>query len=570
MGHIHKLGLQNFRIFKSKEVLDFAPITILTGTNNSGKSTAIKCLQLLKASAANPSGLEKLLFTDGNHNLGSYENTTNNEIDSDEITITLSLPPNNAGLEADLELVYWKGGRNVDNGHLSAFRVVKKGKTIVEHRDDSRNQEPVEIRNGYTSYCVFADIELIEDHYRRHSTFKDTKIHQAESLVDESVGEEKGNGDFEQSVEALRKGSIVDNSVFVSFFKRKISSIQFERDAYENFEQESLQQVEEDEESDAIDRSLAHNLTRLNEGFGYSHESGPLTPGEVISASLEDRLFWEEPNYEGIESLPLSFFSYNIFNTFLKDVIPDCFAETASNLAAIHHLSSVRSSSERLYSNRSHAFEFNAILLDFLESGIENDEMIFPYIEKYLKEFKIGDGLDIRRMEGVASAVYLKQGDKQVLLADLGFGYTQLLPILLKIAIIAKLNGTWNPLFGYSYKQSVFLLEEPEGNLHPSYQSKIADMIIEAGEKFNIQFIIETHSEYLIRKLQYHTATGRLKPNDTAIYYFEAPDSKPKKKKRVRKINIQKDGRLSAAFGEGFFDETPRLMLSIMNLSDEN
>ncbi len=51
MGHIHKLGLENFRIFKSKEVLDFAPITILTGTNNSGKSTAIKCLQLLKASA---------------------------------------------------------------------------------------------------------------------------------------------------------------------------------------------------------------------------------------------------------------------------------------------------------------------------------------------------------------------------------------------------------------------------------------------------------------------------------------------------------------------------------------
>ena len=95
-------------------------------------------------------------------------------------------------------------------------------------------------------------------------------------------------------------------------------------------------------------------------------------------------------------------------------------------------------------------------------------------------------------------------------------------------------------------------------------------MIIDAAEKFNIQFIIETHSEYLIRKLQYHTATGKLKPNDTAIYYFEAPDSKPKKKKRVRKITIQKDGRLSAPFGEGFFDETPRLMLSIMNLSNEN
>ena len=41
-------GLKNFRIFKEYTYFDFAPITILTGPNSSGKSSLIKALRLLK------------------------------------------------------------------------------------------------------------------------------------------------------------------------------------------------------------------------------------------------------------------------------------------------------------------------------------------------------------------------------------------------------------------------------------------------------------------------------------------------------------------------------------------
>ncbi len=50
------------------------------------------------------------------------------------------------------------------------------------------------------------------------------------------------------------------------------------------------------------------------------------------------------------------------------------------------------------------------------------------------------------------------------------------------------------------------LLEEPESNLHPNLQSKLADFLIDASDRFGIKWVIETHSEYFIRKLQYWTA----------------------------------------------------------------
>lgn len=46
-----KISLTNFRIFQKKTDFELAPITILTGANNSGKSSFIKAIKLLAESA---------------------------------------------------------------------------------------------------------------------------------------------------------------------------------------------------------------------------------------------------------------------------------------------------------------------------------------------------------------------------------------------------------------------------------------------------------------------------------------------------------------------------------------
>ena len=102
------------------------------------------------------------------------------------------------------------------------------------------------------------------------------------------------------------------------------------------------------------------------------------------------------------------------------------------------------------------------------------------------------------------------------------------------------------------YVPSTIYVEEPEVHLHPKYQSLLADMFVEAYQKYNIHFIIETHSEYLIRKLQVLVADkeNKLTPNDVSLNYVE------KDKNGIstnRKIELE-DGRLSEPFGPGFFD----------------
>ena len=54
----------------------------------------------------------------------------------------------------------------------------------------------------------------------------------------------------------------------------------------------------------------------------------------------------------------------------------------------------------------------------------------------------------------------------------------------------------------FYYENKTIAIEEPEIHLHPKYQSLLADMFLEAYKTYNIHFIIETHSEYLIRESQ--------------------------------------------------------------------
>jgi predicted ATPase len=111
------------------------------------------------------------------------------------------------------------------------------------------------------------------------------------------------------------------------------------------------------------------------------------------------------------------------------------------------------------------------------------------------------------------------------------------------------------------------MIEEPESHLHPKLQSLLADFFADAYKTFGIHFIIETHSEYLIRKLQYLIAKKEIKKEDVAIYYF---DQDPTKEDYIRKMEIDDNGFMKGDFGEGFFDEASRLISDLWNIQSQN
>lgn len=99
----------------------------------------------------------------------------------------------------------------------------------------------------------------------------------------------------------------------------------------------------------------------------------------------------------------------------------------------------------------------------------------------------------------------------KVLITDVGFGVSQILPVLV--------------LCYYVPEGSIILLEQPEIHLHPSVQSGLADVLIDAMKNRNVQIIVESHSEHLLRRLQRRIAEQTITPEQTALYFCEATDA---------------------------------------------
>jgi predicted ATPase len=98
-----------------------------------------------------------------------------------------------------------------------------------------------------------------------------------------------------------------------------------------------------------------------------------------------------------------------------------------------------------------------------------------------------------------------------VLITDVGFGVSQILPVLV--------------LCYYVPEGSVILLEQPEIHLHPSVQSGLADVFIDVMKNRNVQIILESHSEHLLRRLQRRIAEEVITPSETALYFCEVVDA---------------------------------------------
>ena len=77
------IGFKNMKVFKDEQWFDFRNITLLTGTNNSGKSSLINAMQMLQENikAKNIDELLRTEFklTSNQTKYGSIANFVNNE-----------------------------------------------------------------------------------------------------------------------------------------------------------------------------------------------------------------------------------------------------------------------------------------------------------------------------------------------------------------------------------------------------------------------------------------------------------------------------------------------------------
>ena len=210
-----------------------------------------------------------------------------------------------------------------------------------------------------------------------------------------------------------------------------------------------------------------------------------------------------------------------------------------------------------------------------------SDRILSPgdFINKWLKEFGIGEVLLINHdEEGKVVKLFVKKnedGDMVIPLSDEGYGIYQLVVLLITIETellkAQKQMVADGPNVKYSQHSYFYgpchtiVIEEPESNLHPAFQSKLADLFYSATQVLPqnaIQFIIETHSEYLIRATQAIVANTvenekGLKDIPFIVYYME-------KGGKAYDMEYQVSGRFKRPFGTGFFDEAGKSAIEIL------
>lgn len=282
---------------------------------------------------------------------------------------------------------------------------------------------------------------------------------------------------------------------------------------------------------------------------------------------------------------PYELFDHHLlrmFKTYISMVIEDILAKELP--CNISYVPTSLVSIKRLYSLDSND-TFTALLKRYFEAKrTQKDSFSLfkpgDFINEWIKKFGIGEKLSIDVHDegwGVSLRLYQDSNDQEGrLLAELGYGITQLITILIRIEIaILESENDRIPEDKYNMserKRCVFVLnsgstiaiEEPEVHLHPNFQSLLADMFYDAYLNYNVNFIIETHSEYLIRRSQVivsnlnYVSNTEVETKCPFRTYYVPNGGLP------YSLGYRKDGKFREKFGTGFYDEASNLAFEIL------
>lgn len=164
-----------------------------------------------------------------------------------------------------------------------------------------------------------------------------------------------------------------------------------------------------------------------------------------------------------------------------------------------------------------------------------------------LNDIKLLNDIKTKRLEGGRYELLVKpqENGQMCSLADVGFGISQFLPIL-----VADFQLGDN---------SFLYVSQPEIHLHPSVQANFTDYIINQINSTNKSYIIETHSEYLINRLRLGIVKEEIKEDNIKTYFFrnngETVENFP--------LYLTKDGQIKNA-PEDFFKT---YMIDVMDIA---
>lgn len=239
-------------------------------------------------------------------------------------------------------------------------------------------------------------------------------------------------------------------------------------------------------------------------------------------------------------------------------------------IGALTYLGPSRAHPERLYAMQgvpgrsvgAHGEQAVQILYHDLLLG-DRGLSLLNRLNNYCIKFEIPYKFSIKRIgdEITGDFVVLSLTDSRtgvsVAPTDVGFGIGQLLPILVE-GMVASESDRY---------QRMVCVEQPEIHLHPRLQAAMADFFIDTSlirntrsrlrpafrQRGGVQWILETHSEALILRLQRRIREGTISAADVCVLYV---DPRGEKGSVIQELRLDEDGEFIDLWPDGFFVES--------------
>ncbi|CAM2010121.1 AAA family ATPase [Acanthopleuribacter pedis] len=144
---------------------------------------------------------------------------------------------------------------------------------------------------------------------------------------------------------------------------------------------------------------------------------------------------------------------------------------------------------------------------------LRNKGELLASVSEWFKNNLGGWELDLVKHGDIFSLVLVNPNDpsSSINIADTGTGIAQVLPLVVQRYLKVE----------KSHFVGLDIIEQPELHLHPGAHGALADLYIEAANQQSRRFLIETHSENFLLRIQRRIAEGTFDHKNVIIYWVD-------------------------------------------------
>jgi hypothetical protein len=271
-----------------------------------------------------------------------------------------------------------------------------------------------------------------------------------------------------------------------------------------------------------------------------------------ISSTFQANISVAGPKTEWVEKIRRA-----VLLSSLSGIIQRIDTELVDFATSVKYVEPIRATAERYYRHQD-------LAVDEIDSRGENAAMFLdslqPWEADQLKTWMLqhlGFYASVEKGSGHVQVQITSRDGAPQNIADLGFGYSQLLPVILQVW--KSLAQSHYVLLLKSDARPVLAIEQPELHLHPQFQAQIADVLAAVLSESRTRggtrglspaVFLETHSEHIVNRLGQLIGKGRLKSSDVQILVVADGEEGISS---VKNVTFDENGFLGDEWPVGFF-----------------